>query len=484
MIITISTIYFLVLFVIAFFSRKNENLEEFIVAGKKFGSLITAAASRATGESAWLILGFTGFGYAFGIKGLWIALGETVCVYLSWAFIAPKFKQLIDGLGANTYTEFLEKATNDNTGLVRLVSSITICLLVISYVSAQFLGIGKAFEIFFNMPLSYGIWLGAILTVGYTVIGGYRAISWGDFFQAIIMLFGLIALLVMLVLKIPSVNYHQIILLPEGFWSLLGNEGFTWKGFAMVVSFLAIGTGLFGIPHMFVPFIAARDVKVIKRGALVAVLFTFVTEVSALSLGILARFFVTNLADSEQIMPVLSQLLLSPLWSGILVAVIFASIMSTADSLLMSASTSLIYDLYRNYFQSTRDRNQHLILLSRICLVVISLLGAFLAQNEYSFIFWLVVFVWSALTAAFVPLCISLVYGKAISNYQAVISIIVGFLSAALWRMFLFEKTGIGEIIAGLFFSSISLPISKKIGQLFDRLIIHNRLKKKYAKAV
>ena len=475
MIITISAIYFLVLFIIAFFSRKNENLEEFIVAGKKLGSLITAAASRATGESAWLILGYTGFGYAFGLKGLWIALGETVCVYLSWAFVAPRFKKLIDSLNVNTYTEFLEKATNDKTGLVRLISSITICLLVISYVSAQFLGIGKAFEIFFNMPLSYGIWLGALLTVGYTVIGGYRAI---------IMLFGLIVLLAMLILKIPSVNYHQTISLPEGFWSLLGSEGFTWKGFAMVTSFLAIGTGLFGIPHMFVPFIAAKDVEVIKKGASVAIMFTFVTEVSALSLGILARFLVKNLADSEQIMPVLSQLLLSPVWSGVLVAVVFASIMSTADSLLMSASTSLIYDLYRNYFQSTRDRDQHLVLLSRICLVVISFLGAFLAQNEYSFIFWLVVFVWSALTAAFVPLCMSLIYGRTISNYQAVISIIVGFLSAALWRMFLFEKTGIGEIIAGLFFSSISIPISGKISQLFGHLTARSNLKKEYAKVI
>lgn len=481
--IAISIAYFVVLFVIAFINRKNESLEEYIVAGKKLGSLVTATSSRATGTSAWLILGYTGFGYAFGIKGLWIAFGEAICVYVSWCYIVPRFKKLADRLGANTYTEFLEKATHDKTGLVRLVSSIVICLLVVSYVSAQFLGMGKAFEVFFDMPLSYGIWLGMILTVSYTVVGGYRAISWTDFVQALIMLFGIILLLVMLVMKIPAINYQAPIHFPNGFWSLLGSDGFSFRGVAMAISFFAIGVGLFGIPHMFVPFIAARNVDVIKRGAPSALIFTLATEFSALAMGILARYLIMDLADAEQIMPLLSKTLLSPVWTGVLVTVIFASIMSTADGLMMAASTSLIYDLYRNYLKADTNRDRHLIMLSRICLVVVSCLGAFLAQQEYNLIFWLVVFVWSALASAFVPVCMSLSYGKVVSNYQAVTSIITGFLVAVLWKMFFSEVTGLGEIVVGILAAYAAIPISGKLAELYPRLANRDQKTEEYEEA-
>jgi Na+/proline symporter len=106
-----------------------------------------------------------------------------------------------------------------------------------------------------------------------------------------------------------------------------------------------------------------------------------------------------------------------------------------------------------------------MILLSRICLVIISCLSAFLAQNEYSFIFWLVVFVWSALTASFVPLCLSIIYGKTIFGYQAIASIIVGFLTTAIWKMFFFENTGIGEIIIGTLLAFLAIPTAGWIGQ-------------------
>lgn len=460
MIMAISIVYCVIVFVIAFIHRKNKTLEEFIIADKNLGPVVTAASSRATGTSAWLILGYTGFGYAFGLKGVWIAIGEIIAVYLSWYFVAPRFKKLCDSLQANTYTEFLEKATNDNTGMVRAVSSIIICLLIVPYISAQFLGMGRAFEVFFNVPLDYGIWLGMLLIVGYTVIGGYKAVSWSDYIQAIIMWAGILVLLTVLIVKMSSSNATpQIISFPPGFWDIFGEDGLSPCGLWMAISFMSIGLGLFGIPHLFVPFIAARDVGTIRKGAPYACVFTIVLELSALTMGILSRFLITDLADAEQIMPVMSKFLLSPLWSGVLVVVILASIMSTADSLLMSTSTSLIYDLYRNYLRPTAERDKYLITASKICLVMIAISSALLAQGEYALIFWVIVSVWSALTAAFVPSCLSLVFGKQLTSAQVVTSLMIGFLSSVTWRLCFAKATNSGELVVGFCASFLSLYI-------------------------
>ena len=52
-------------------ARRTKSQSDFVLGGKKLPGWMLALSERATGESAWLLLGLTGFIYATGISGIW-----------------------------------------------------------------------------------------------------------------------------------------------------------------------------------------------------------------------------------------------------------------------------------------------------------------------------------------------------------------------------------------------------------------------------
>ena len=92
-------LYFSILLGIGYFaSRKVSNISDYYVGGKKLGFWIAALSARSTGESGWLLIGVTGMGALLGVSAFWIVVGEVLGVWLSWQFMAKKFKRMTDEL--------------------------------------------------------------------------------------------------------------------------------------------------------------------------------------------------------------------------------------------------------------------------------------------------------------------------------------------------------------------------------------------------
>ena len=101
--------YFLVLFGIGYFAAaKVKDIKDYYVGGKGLGFWVVAFSSRATGSSAWALLGLTGMGAIFGVYAYWVALGTLAGVAISWFVMSKPFKRYTDRFDSITIPDFLE----------------------------------------------------------------------------------------------------------------------------------------------------------------------------------------------------------------------------------------------------------------------------------------------------------------------------------------------------------------------------------------
>ena len=182
--LSVVLLYLIVLIAIGFLaSRRVKNLRDYFVAGKKLGFLPVAFSARATGESAWLLLGLTGMGAAVGLKAFWVVLGEVLGVAFAWIFMARRFKRLTNQYDSVTIPDYLESRFQDKSHRLRLVSAATLVIFVTIYVSAQIFATGKAFNSFLDWNFYVGAVIGFGVVLMYSVVGGFLAVAWSDVCQ-------------------------------------------------------------------------------------------------------------------------------------------------------------------------------------------------------------------------------------------------------------------------------------------------------------
>ncbi|MXW55242.1 MAG: sodium/proline symporter, partial [Gemmatimonadales bacterium] len=187
-IIGVVVVYLLFLLVIGVWGGKeSHDVKGYYAAGKKLPSWVLAFSSNATGESAWLLLGLTGIGYALGMHALWVVLGEVLGVALAWAFVARPFKAFTDRYGSITVPDYLEDRFRDKTHSFRIVGAVIVLSMVAFYVGAQLTATGKAFDSFLGTGYGVGVGLGLAVVLFYTVVGGFKAVAYSDFAQGVLL---------------------------------------------------------------------------------------------------------------------------------------------------------------------------------------------------------------------------------------------------------------------------------------------------------
>ena len=186
-------LYFIILLGIGFFASKRvSNITDYYVGGKKLNYWIAALSARSTGESGWLLIGVTGMGALIGVSAFWIVVGEVLGVWLSWQFMAKKFKRMTDEYDSITIPDFLVSHFKSTTHTIRIIAATALSLFVIIYVSAQIAITGKTFESFLGLNYYTGIGIGFGIVIMYIFSGGFLAVAWSDFFQGSLMFVGLL----------------------------------------------------------------------------------------------------------------------------------------------------------------------------------------------------------------------------------------------------------------------------------------------------
>jgi sodium/proline symporter len=301
---------------------------------------------------------------------------------------------------------------------------------------------GKALQGFIVLDYRTGVVIGAVIIIGYTFVGGYKAVSYTDVVQGALMLFGLIL--------VPAVAIHAAggiggvsESLREQDPALLDMFSVTSTGLAgwvVIASFLAIGLPFLGVPQLLIRYMSARDETEVRKARVMAVIVMIFFTGGAVTAGIAGRALFPGLEDSETIFPKLSSELFPPVLTGLMLVVVLAAIMSTVDSLLLLASSAVVRDTLQRILGSRRDENR-LAGYGKAATLVIGVIGIAFAIPEAQFIFWFVLFAWSGLGAAFGPAVLGLLYYRKITRAGVIAGMLGGFLTSVAWVLLFKSRT-------------------------------------------
>lgn len=427
--------YLLILVGLAVWSRsETHSLSGYFLAGKKLPFWVVAFSANATGESGWLLLGLTGMGYAVGAQAYWVVVGEIIGLAASWGLISRKLKKLGDETDSLTIPDVLSAKFDDRKHLIRGVAVAIILIMVTAYVTAQMVATGKALNSFLEWDYQTGVLVGAVIIIAYTFVGGYKAVSYTDVVQGVLMLLGLIIVPAAAIIAsggwggvVDGLNQQDPDLL--NMFAVTGNG---ISGWVLVVSFMAIGLPFLGVPQMLVRYMSARDDGEVRKARVMSIGVMIIYLGGAVTAGVAGRALFPGLEDSETIFPTLSNNLFPPIISGLLLVVVLSAIMSTVDSLLLLSSSAVVRDTMQKIMGSTKSDEQ-LASYGKFVTVIIGVIGIAFAIPEAQFIFWFVLFAWSGLGAAFGPAILGLLYYKKITREGIIAGMLGGFLTSVVW---------------------------------------------------
>lgn len=464
--------YLVLMIIIGILSNKfsSQGISNFFIGGRKMNKFVVAMSAVVSGRSAWLLLGVSGMAYKMGISAIWATIGYILSEFWLFFSYAPRIRRFSEKHDCITLTDFYSTRFKDNRDLLRKIIVVIILIFMIAYLSAQFVAGGKTFSSSFNVSANEGIIITAAIILLYTVLGGFLAVSLTDTLQGLFMLFALIALPVLSVIKLGGIIE---------FWGAVRSVGGTnfmdisAISLGALIGFLGIGLGSAGNPHIIVRYMSIDKTKNLKQVAYIGTFMNIIMAVGAVFTGISARIFFPEItmlpsSDVENAYPALAAVKFSPFIFGIVISSIFAAIMSTADSQLLVAASAIVRDIYQKIIKKDNDISQKkLVFLSRISIIILVIIALILAYFAKDLVFWLVLFAWGGLGAAFGPTTILMLFWKKTSLWGVIAGIISGALTVIIWNQIPFLKAVIYELIPGFFISFIitifvSLLTSKK----------------------
>lgn len=451
------------------FYRKNEDMSDYFLGGRSLNKWVAAMSAQASDMSGWLLIGLPGTAYLLfsgTTSAIWTAVGLLIGTYLNWLFVAKRLrKQTQVSNNSITIPVYFENRFKDKTKILRIASSLFIMFFFLVYTASQFTAGAKLFESAFGVPYVWGLLIGGIIIIGYTFLGGFKAVAWTDLIQGIIMFLAIIVMPFIIISQLGG--FEQTMLGFKGAEAVTG-EVFSWipkdtfgtVNVLLLISSIGWGLGYFGQPHILTRFMAIRSSSEIRPARIIACIWVIITLAGAVIIGALGKVYIdTGLAnasltqivngDSEKVFMVLIKSIfgnmnniIGMLLCGIFLTAILAAIMSTADSQLLVTASTVTEDMYLSFAKKTPSQKK-MVWISRIVVMVVSVIAILLAFNPNSSVFGLVSMAWGGFGAAFGPCIIFSLYWRRMTVQGAIAGVLTGGIVDIVWY---FMKGGIFEV--------------------------------------
>ncbi|PAU36738.1 sodium/proline symporter [Vibrio coralliilyticus] len=442
--------------------QRTKNSTDYFLGGRSLGPWPAALSAGASDMSGWLLLGLPGYAYAAGIEALWLAGGLLVGTWLNWLISAKRLRTYSITTDALTLPEFLSRRFNDNSKLIQVISAFFILLFFLFYTSSGLVAGGKLFETVFGLDYTTAVIIGTVCVVSYTLFGGFLAVSWTDLVQGLLMAAALMIVpiaameggLGQLSTDLTNINPQLLTL-----WN--DTKGEPLSAIA-IISLVAWGLGYFGQPHILARFKAARSNKDLTTARRIAVIWTALSMVGAMLVGLVGLIYVTNsgvsIDDGEKIFMLLVNSIFHPVVAGVLLAAILAAIMSTADSQLLVSSSALAEDFYKQLVKKDAT-SEEIVMVGRIAVVAISIVALILAMTPDSSVLGLVSYAWAGFGAAFGPALVLSLYWSRMNRNGALAGIVIGGVTIVVWKQLTGGWFDVYEIVPGIIFSTIAIVV-------------------------
>lgn len=382
----------------------------------------------------------------------WTAIGLAVGTWLNWLIVARRLRRYSANLDAITVPQFLSLRFHDQRNLLNALGAVIIIVFFIPYTASGFAACGKLFHSLFGVDYMIAMIVSALVIVGYTILGGFRAVTTTDLIQSVVMSIALVAVLAYGIgvaggWSAVMENAHSL----SGYLTMAASHDAaagTAASYSLldIVSTMAWGLGYFGMPHILLRFMAIEDDSKLKTSRRIATIWVVFSMFIAIFIGIVG-YSVTKAgkipllgtnAEAETIIIKLSDLLSQygvffAIMAGLVLAGILASTMSTADSQLLAAASSMSHDLIQDFFR-VKLNPKAAMTAARTTVIAIAVVGIFLAWNPNSSVFNIVSFAWAGFGAAFGPLVLFSRFWKRTNKAGAIAGMIAGGVMVFVWK--------------------------------------------------
>ena len=370
--------------------RRTSSVGDFFLGNRSIGPWISAFAYGTTYFSAVLFIGFAGkLGWGFGLNVLWIALGNAFFgSLLAWLVLGKRTRRMTQNLDVMTMPEFLHERYQGK--YLKMISAVIIFIFLLPYSASVFKGLSYLFEKSFHMPYDQVLLIIVCITGVYLILGGYFAVTLTDFFQGILMIFGALAMVIVLVGKAGA---------PENILGLIQQQYALHVPLAKQPSLLMLGSlvfmtsfGVWGLPQMVQKFYAIKNEDVVYKAAIVTTIFALIITLSAYFVGALSHIFYQapplTLAGKPDFDRLIPDLLITYVPRGLMILIVLlvlSASMSTLSSLILVSASALAIDLYKGHVNPKISKDKSLLMI-RFLSGVFIIISYFIARNDFSLI--------------------------------------------------------------------------------------------------
>ena len=470
-IIATIVIYLVGMLLVGFaYSKSNEDSTDFYLGGRKMGPLVTAMSAEASDMSSWLLMGLPGLAYLTGIASPgWTAIGLAVGTWLNWLIVARRLRRYSANLDAITVPQFLSLRFHDRRNLLNALGAVIIIVFFIPYTASGFAACGKLFHSLFGVDYMIAMIVSALVIVGYTILGGFRAVTTTDLIQSVVMSIALVAVLAYGIgvaggWGAVMENARSL----SGYLTMAASHDAaagTAASYSLldIVSTMAWGLGYFGMPHILLRFMAIEDEKKLVLSRRIASVWVVIAMTASIVIGVVglgmtkagALEFLSGSSSETLIVRIASLIAQHGVLAGLILAGILAATMSTADSQMLAAASSVSQNILQEFGHMKLTEKQSLF-AARLTIICVSVVGVVLARDPDSSVFGIVSFAWAGFGGAFGAVVLCALFWKRCNWQGALAGMLCGGLMVFVWKYLISPLGGvfgIYELLPAFLFS-------------------------------
>jgi len=460
-------VYLLILLSIGlYFSRKaSKSVDSYLLGDRNVGPAVTALTMQSTSMSGFMFLGGPAEAFQRGWYAILYGIGDAGGSIVNLSVLGKRMRRMSELLKALSPIEYLEKRYESTS--IRVAGSIISIVFLFAYVFAQFIASGKALEALTGLSYEAALIIGVSVIIIYTVMGGYLAVVWTDFFQAIVMVIGMVGILAMGLMHVGGLSGLNASLaqIDSSYLSIWGKDLEFYGQWGVIIGAILIySIGYMGLPHVVVRHMSMQSTKTVRTATLWSAIYNQAMAFSPYLLGLIGIIPLPNIADPEMVVSELAYTFFPGIFAAILLSAVMAAIMSTSDSILMQAGTILSRDVYHRFIDKTASQNR-MVLVSRLSILVAGIIGVIVAIKQPPSVFALVIFAFGTLGNSFLVPYVCSVYWKNSNKVGILAAMISGSVSHILWTAFDWQAaTGIHPFLGGLIISILGMIIGNRFG--------------------
>lgn len=349
-------LYFIVLLLIAVWviRQKQNNTEEYFLAGRNIGWFVVGASIFASNIGSEHVVGLAGTGASDKMPLLIYELHAWIVLMLGWVFL-PFYARA----GVFTMPEFLEKRFGPNARW--FLSIFSLIAYVLTKVSVTIYAGG----IVISTLLGIDFWQGALSTVVltgiYTILGGMRAVLYTEAVQAMVLVLGAGILTFMGLDAVGGWAELKSTVGPEymNMWRPPSDPDFPWPSLLITSSIVGIWywcTDQYIVQRT----LTAKNITEGRRGTIFGAFLKLLPVFLFLIPGVIAVALkqkgMLEWESPDQAFPALLASILPSGLRGLVAAGLLAALMSSLASVFNSCSTLFTVDIYKKLRPETSER--------------------------------------------------------------------------------------------------------------------------------